>query len=339
MAEKIRRIEKKDFKEVSDLFEGQAGNSVDELMWLFTNPENSNEYSAYVAVDDDTIVGVIAYELSIYQNGESEIVVMDPMSWMLKSDYKGMAGISLFKKVSQLGDIALTIGGEEVSKSLYPLFKYKFLLNADNYYKILNPASYFKILKRSSLLKKIGMFGFLLPSYFRNAQKKLLYNDLNLIPYNTNNFFEEKEHENIFQKKITKNYIDWQLKCPRLKIFAFAIKKGNDNLGMCILYIQKTDNELKGRIAHLPFLGYDESIWVSTIEKCITFFINEGCCFVSGLAINKMCQTGLFKSGFLKIKKQSEPLYIKDSNQVMTSPNVKSWHLQFSEGDIGLLNF
>ena len=344
MAEKIRRIQKKDFKEVSDLFimdNGilEEGNTVEELKWLFTDPNDSSQYNAFVAVNDkNSIVGVIGYVLSKYVQGTKELYGVTPFSWKLKSGYKGMAGVSLFKKVSELGEIGIAIGGSEIAKKLYLLFKYKLLVQSSNYYKILNISNYYKTLKGKKILKKISMVGFLLPSYFRGSLNRSLYKDISLIPYNHNNFVEDKEFENVFKKKNTNNYIDWILNCPRLKAHAFVLKKGNENLGICVLNIQKFENTFKGRIVYLPFLGYDKNLWESVIKKCLEFFRNEGCCFVSGLSINSMCEAGLIESGFMKIKSHTESIYIKDSKQKLEQFNFKDWYFQFSEGDIGFMD-
>ncbi len=344
MADIIRRIEKRDFTEVSDLFimeNGilEEGNTVEELMWLFTDPENKNQFNAFVAVDDsNTIIGVIGYALSMYTQKAKVIIGVTPFSWKLKSNYKGIAGISLFRKVSELGDIGIAIGGTDIARKLYPLFKYKFLIHSNNYYKMLSISNYYKTLKRKNILKKMSILGFLLPSYFIFSLNKSLNKDKSLIPYNYRNFVEDKEFENVFKKKITKNYIDWQLNCPRLNAYAFVVKKGNDNLGMCVLNIQKFENTFKGRIVHLPYLGNNKNLWISVIKKCLVFFRKKGCCFVSGLAINNMCQQGLYKSGFIKIKSHHEPIYIKDSLKRTDQFNIDNWHFQFSEGDIGFMD-
>jgi hypothetical protein len=103
--------------------------------------------------------------------------------------------------------------------------------------------------------------------------------------------------------------------------------------GICVLYIKNINGINRGRIVHLPYLGNNETLWESVIEKCITFFKKEKCCIVTALAHNSINQLGYIKSGFIRIKKHRKPLFIKDTNQKLSSFHVDNWFLQFSEGD------
>lgn len=343
MGETIRRIKLEDFQEVSDLFleNGilEEGNTVEELMWLFSDPMNPNRYNAFVAVDNgNSIIGVIGYILSKYKEGEQEFNGVIPFSWKLKSNYKGMAGVSLFRKVSEIGDIEIAIGGTDIARKLYPLFKFNFLINSSKYYKILNVNNYYDTLDGRNYLKRIGTIGYLIPSYFKNLYLNVPYNDVSLVPYTNDNFVEDQEFESVLRKKITKENIDWQLSCPRLKTYAFVIKKGDDTLGMCVLNVKKINKTFKGRIVHLPFLGEDIDLWKSVLNICLKFLKNQGCCFVSALAINNTCKSGLIEAGFGSIQSHIEPVYVKNGNVNIDQFNAEQWHFQYSEGDIGFMD-
>ena len=235
MTDKIRRITNEDFKEVSELFKWDKDNSIEELKWLFSDPSNSNTYNAFVAINSSNIIiGVIGYILSSYYQGERDVTAVLPISWMLHSDYKGIAGVSLFRKVSEFGNIGIIMGGSHTAQKLFPLFKYKSLGYTDVFYKILNIPNYYIILKRKSFLKKLGMFCYLLPSYFQSTSKKLIYKDIYLIPYDYKNFVKEKDYKDIFKRRVTKNNIDWLLSCPSLKTFGFFIKKGKNSFYIII---------------------------------------------------------------------------------------------------------
>ena len=92
-----------------------------------------------------------------------------PMSWKIADDYKGFAGIQLFKKVLSIGEFGMAIAGSETAKKLYPLFKYEFLSNSIEYYKLLHPKNALLLLKRRTPFKTVGMAGYLLPSYFKST--------------------------------------------------------------------------------------------------------------------------------------------------------------------------
>lgn len=339
MAEKIRRIEDGDFQAVSALYNGRK--SVEELQWLFTNPDDQSIYNAFVAIDkENQVIGVIGYVLSDYNHGGNKrIKGVIPISWKLLPDYKGMAGVMLFKKILALGKFGLTIAGSETAQDLYKLFKFKYVSDIDHYYKILNAPNALKSLHRKSIVKTLGMFGFLLPSYFKKSKTRLLNGNIKLIPYDGVHYMQETAYDDIFKKTISKNYIDWLLHCPILKTYAFNIQYKNKNLGTCVMYISGKGKNSKGRIVHLPYLENDIIIWESVINKCSNFLRQEGCCMVSGLAHNKENQIAYQKAGFIKIKKHSKPLFIKDSQSVLDDIDLNNWFLQFSEGDKAYRSF
>lgn len=338
MADKIRRIEERDLLEVSALYNGRK--SVEELKWLFTNPDDSTIYNAFVAEDNkNQIIGVIGYVVSVYSQNSFELSGSIPISWKLHSEYKGIAGVLLFKKVMGLGDFGITIAGSETAKDLYKLFKYKYLSNIDQYYKILELKDSYKSLHRKSFIKTLGMFACLLPSYFNTLKRKQSEDNIGLIKYNGSNFAEDIENTSVFKKKINKNYLDWLLDCPLVKSDAFVIKRGDKNLGVCILYIKEEGNIKKGRIVHLPYLGNDVKIWESVIDRCIYYLKENGCCIVNASAHNTINKKGYLSSGFVNIKKHYKPLYIKDPKKSLDHIDLNNWHLQYSEGDKAYRSF
>lgn len=338
MAETIRRIEEKDFEAVSALYNGRK--SIEELKWLFTNPDDPNTYNAFVAVKNkDQIIGVIGYVLSVYSQNNNQYSGTIPISWKISPEYKGIAGVLLLKKVITLGDFGIAIGGSETAKDLYALFKYKYVSNINHFYKILNLQESFRSLHRKSLIKTIGMFAYLLPSYFSNPKESSLYKDIQLIKYDGSNYVKDIVYNSIFKKETNNSYIDWLLDCPLLNAHAFTIKKGKKFLGTCVLYIKEEEKIKKGRIVYLPYMGEDVKIWKSVIEKCISFLKKEKCCIISSVAHNSMNQNFYSKSGFTNFKKHYKPLYIKDSKNILENVDLKNWLLQYSEGDKGYRNF
>jgi len=332
MAEIIRRIEENDFEAVSNLFNGRK--SVEELKWLYSDPNNSGIYNAFVAVNQKgEIIGEIAYMLSVYTQGGQIIKGAIPFNWKIIDKYKGMAGILLFKKVLNLGDFSFTIGGTEAALNLFPLFKLNKRLEIEQFYKVLKPFTFLKTLQRKSPFKTYGMFGYLLPSYFRSTTKKNLYNDIEFIRYSGENYSVDIDSDFVFKKVISKNYIDWLLVCPVVESFAFIIKRGENTYGTCVLYTYKTNQIKKGRIVYLPFLGDNKRLWNTVITKCVNFFKKEKCCFITCQTHHKNITSAYNDSGFIRIKSHSHPVFIKYPNKKIESINIDNWHLQYSEGD------
>lgn len=338
MADSIRKIEEKDFEEVTKLFDHD--NDLKEIKWLFSDPNTPNSFNAFVATNSENeIIGVLGYKYTSYFQGDNEIEIVIPMNWIVKSNYKGFAGVLLFKKVSELKEVAIAVWGAPKAKELYKMFKYKHLIYSDNYYKVLKPFSYFRIIEGSSMLKKFALFTYLMPSYINFKYKKKNTYDINLVEYNYNNFTQEKLYDNIFAKRVTKNYIDWLLKCPSVETYGFVVKKGDEGLGICVLYKKKINNTYKGRIVHLPYLGDDYKLWSSVIDKCSSFLKSQGCCFISAIGIHKTAKSAFSESKYTLFKRHSEPIYVKDGDNKIEPFNIDNWYFQYSEGEIAFRNF
>lgn len=332
MSELIRRIEDRDFKAVSALYNGRK--TVKELKWLYTDPDDRRKYNAFVAENErHEVIGAIAYSLSTYIQGDRKIKGVIPMNWKILEDYKGMAGILLFKKILSFGDFTFVISGSETALNLYSLFKLNKALEIVQFYKILNLYALLKSYKRKNFIKTYGVIGYLLPSYYKNSNKKTLYQDIEFIQYDGKDYLEELNFDGAFKKEISKNYVDWLLSCPVVNSIAFQIKRGHKKYGICVLYIKTVNKVKRGRITYLPFLGNDKKLWNSVITKCIEFFKKEKCCFITGQSYHETVTTCYLDSGFIKIDKHHDPLFIKDSKSKLQSMSIENWHLQYAEGD------
>ncbi len=329
--ESVRRIKEDDFEAVSALYNGRK--SIEELKWLYTNPNNSKMYNAFIAVNkNNEIIGEIAYSLSTYVQGDQIVKGAIPFNWKIIDNYKGLAGILLFKKVLSLGDFSFAIGGTNKAFSLFPLFKFKESFRIHQFYKILDLYEFSKSFKRKSKRKTLGMIGYLLPSFFYKSHRNL-YPDVEFLKYTGLNFIKEQNLNKTFKKEISKNYVDWLLACPVVQSYAYLIKKGNINYGICVLYIAKTKKYKRGRIVHLPFLGNDKRLWNTVISQCTHIFRKEKCSFITAQSYNQFVTSGYLDTGFIKIDKHNHPLFIKDPKNKLKSINLEDWHLQYSEGD------
>ena len=334
MADTLRRVTSTDLGKISELY--KFSKSVEELVWLFTDPEIPDKFNAFVAIDKKKkIIGVIGYVLSNYVQGEKIIQGVIPISWKISSDYQGFAGILLFKKVLEYGDFALAIQGSKIARKLYPIFKYKYVSKSDVYYKILNFPGFYNSIKNRNLFKRLAIMVLLLPSGFTSLRRKSTYEEVRLIPYDGQNFVEEKRFNNVFFKRINKNYLDWLLSCPSLNSFAFSIKKGANYFGMCVLYTQKQNSITRGRIVYIPFLGDDKKLWLDVVNECIIFFKKKKCSLISVLVHHRMCHNLFSKAGFIKRKNHCKQIYLKDNKSKLESLNLTDWYMQFTEGDKG----
>lgn len=337
MNERIRRIDESDFQQVSDLFNNRK--SVEELKWLYTDPNDIATYNAFVSIDaNDTITGVIGYITGTYLYNKNSVVGVIPMNWQIKKNYKGMSGVLLFKKILEYGDFALAIQGSNVAQDLYKLFKYKYISKAHTLSKILNIKGFFIYTKGKGWLNRFGLTSLLLPSLFFNFVKKnSRSNSIKLLPYD--GILINNNKSDYFSKILTNEYLNWAMRCPLLKSHAFNIFSNKEHIGSCLLYINEVNSVKVGRFVHLSFLGKDKSLWKNVINECLRFLKNEGCCLVTTLAHNKFCVSGFKSSGFLNIKIGDKPIFIRDTKDILKNIDLETWHLQYSEGDKAYRDF
>lgn len=329
MSDKIRKIIEKDFSEVSGLFNQRK--SVEELKWLFRDPQNPEQYNAFVALDSSgRIVGCIGYVISKYKQNEKELNGVIPMSWKILSYYKGMAGVFLMKKVLEIGDFVFTVGGTKIAHTLFPIFKLEFLKGGYKYFKIFN-ISKFYISLEDNLLTKILKTILLMPAYFKKLESKNIYKDLKLTAYNPDTFTPDLLENKDFHKPLSKAHLSWLLDCPVGRAYAFNIKKGEKNFGVCVFYIKEFKNTCRGRIVYLPFLGKDLKLWRSVLFKSFEFFKAQGCCSISAIATNSTWHNG-YQTGMVRFLK-SRPIYLYDKKLKLKDIDLKNWNLQYNEGD------
>lgn len=327
----IRTLQEHDFEALEPLYDHRK--SIKELKWVFKNPDSPQTYNGFVAVDEnDLLFGVIGYMRSEYYLNGTTIDCITPFNWKLSTQYKGMAGVVLFKKVLALSDMIISVGGSDVAKTLYPLFKFKSLANNAIYYKVVHPINYLKSLKTKGPMQRMKLLGYLLPSYFKRLSATKMVNDLEFLDYN-DQIFEEPKNKTGFYKRITKNYLDWLLECPLVESMAFNIKYNNDFIGTCILYIDSVENVKRGRIVYVPHIDQDQKLANTVIRQCVELLIDENCCLITCLSRTIMNQTALKNNGFIKIDGHSTLLNIKDSKNLLTEEHINNWHFQYAEGD------
>ena len=66
----LKRISsEEEFQGVYNLFNGET--TIEELKWLFTDPENSKLFNAYISKNEENkVIGVIGYQTSTFKKGK-----------------------------------------------------------------------------------------------------------------------------------------------------------------------------------------------------------------------------------------------------------------------------
>ncbi len=327
---KIRRLIKKDIPEIIQLFRNRKSDK--ELNWILRDPENPLSYNAFVAItNEDIIVGVIGYVLSTFLDNKKLIKGVIPMLWLIRRNYRGLAGILLLKKVLELGEFGYGIEGTQMAQELFLKFKYNKVSQRFSYKKTYDPIKYF-IDSDKSFIDKIVRIIPRIPNYVMSFQKPSIYKDIELIKYNGDNYFEEGHSDSVFHVNVNKRFIDWLNACPFLESYVFGIKHKDKKLGMCVFYINQSKEKRLGRIVYMPYLGKDIKLWNTVIKKSLKFFKDKNCFIVDTIGINHHHVVSLQRFGFIK-SVNPQPIFLRDPKQLLKNVNFDDMHMQYTEGD------
>lgn len=332
MSETIRAIEPQDLPEVAKLWSPPP--SVDTLKWLWADPDNPDQLHAFVAINNDQIIGVIAYTVASYTYAGQVIKGIFPFSWKVDPHHKGFAGIALMRKVLYSDVFSFAIGGTEYSKKFFDLFKFNQVTERFKFYKVFNPIDFYRSMQ-GSRKRRILKTCALLPSCFKPRPKKTINNDIALINHVGDMPEIQVYNDIVMQRQLSNNYLKWLDKCPDCKIHIFHIQKGTTKIGMFIASISHYNNTRIGRMVHISHLGNDQKLWKNTIQRIFEFFLANHCCAV--LAVSSEKNANIALSALMQKFMISEPVLIRDTMKKTVEYDMKQWHIQFSEGDTAFL--
>ena len=286
----IRKLLAVDFPEVQKLFVDKK--VLNELKWLFVNPDNESEINAYVAEKDNDIIGVLGYSMSDFNINGKSVKGIIPMSWMVAPDHRGLAGIQLLKEVLNLGEFGFAITLSETAKKVYPIVKLKLRTSATVYQKVIRPYPI-----KSGLIKFIfSIFGFTfggVHDLFNTRNKDLKLNEINNYEQGLSN--EMSIAQPAFSNIVSSNKVKWLLHCPTIdRKYYFQIILKNEIIGFIVCYVNKNKKGvIRGRIIHLSYLGEKDKIWRQVIRETESRLRKDKCSVVTVLAKNTTFGSGI----------------------------------------------
>lgn len=327
----IRKLLEPDFPELEKLFNGKK--VINELKWLFVNPDNNAEYNAFVAEKDGHIVGVVGYSVTDFMvRGKTKKGII-PMSWMVSPEYRGLAGIQLLKKALNLGEFGFAVTSSETAQKIIPIAKYRYYTSVRVYQKMLRPfplkTGVLKFLG-SCIVATIGaIFGF-----FTGHKKAISIKATDISGLAPELFNQPNAPE--FSDIVTLNKINWLLRCPVVSCTCcFQILNKDKAIGYMVCYISTTKKGIKkGRLIHLSYLGDDKRLWRQAICALESFLRQEKCCVLTVMANNQTFLRSLHGLGFYRTSK-SYLVYFDDRLTDMSDSIIKEWNLTFAVSDKG----
>ncbi len=334
MPEKIRLIKTSDLIQLQNLYNERK--TVSELNWLLQDPDDSNKLNGYVAVnEDEVIVGMIGFTSSNYRCADKELAGVVPMSWKIKDGYKGMAGITLFKKVFQHGDFTMTIEGSDLAQSIYPMFGLTNIGYSHTCMKLLKPLDYFLSLKNKPFYKRAGNLAIMSKSFVKKPSK--LTGLLNVYKVDIDHVNKDIPYlqRDYLEKQMSANYIKWLMQCPVNDSLGFEIYNGEVFVGYSVCYIHRVKNRFsRGRIVYMPNFGANHQCANELITYLTNYLKEQGCSSISMSLMDLNLLKASKDAGYIDYTSKDKPIFIKPSNILDSiGVGVDNWYMQYTEGD------
>ena len=303
---KIVRLSKDKFKHLVNFFENNYGSKYSlsnkkHFNWLFNNYLNKSKknYTAYIALIDNKIVGFYAWIPVKYQFFGKITKCNYQMNLMIDNNYRNLGiGYYLLKKVENIKSeiaISLNIGseGERLISRMNWIIK-----DLQRYIHILNIQNLNAYLKKKIIFKKLN-YKF---SNIKKFHSKINYKFVKL--KRTNNKLD------YFIKKVNKKYpittfrdskyVQWRwFDHPYINYHVFCTSFNNEYVSLSVLRIENDKNLKIGRI--VDFLSLKESEYF-TISKIIDFFYKKNCDLIDYFSSTNYHKDSFIKSGFLNEK-------------------------------------
>lgn len=325
----IRQTTHEDLDIISALYNYRK--SREELRWVFTNPETGSLDSVVAVDNNNTITGVIGYEVATYQIDERSFTGVMPMSWMVDKNSPGLTGINLFRHVTRQSTLLRAIGGSDDAKGIYPVFKLTRCGELNYYYKMFRPVGYFRSLE-SSLVKRAGNMILNLPGFI--SPTRCDTRDLEMIPYSDNLLpAESPSVPGIVSRKLTSSYFNWILRCPLHDSWVFHIIYNGRYMGEIILFRANLNGIFRGRLVHISHLGYDPDPWIKVISWAERFMMEKKCVSLNAAGHTPVIKAVLRMMNYFKNTHHTKPVYIRQSDPIVSESEIAGWHIQFTESD------
>ncbi|WP_439183614.1 hypothetical protein [Carboxylicivirga taeanensis] len=323
----IRKIVKDDLEQVVRLFNDRK--STEELAWLFFHPCDEDG-SAYVAVKEGKVVGVIGYVKSSYVINDKVYKGLIPVSWRVSEKYKGLTGINLLFKILNEADFYMGIGGSDDMKGIFKTLGFKPASEAAFGKRIIRPFKYIvsagkwspRLIVKTFLIYTSGLRLFNKPGeLFELKEVKLDEVD-----------FSSPMNEAVVQNRISKAHVQWLASCPFARLHAFEFKV-NGHKRYVLVYI---NNKHRAEIVHLPFLNTasDRQRLLHSIDKELS---KLKVISVSIMSTHPALINDIKNAGYL-FERYKRPITLKGGKNIVNELLAYPFHLTFAESDKGYRN-
>jgi hypothetical protein len=328
----IRETQESDIENIKLLADEvfpESNYSKEEIFWLITQCSGEGKFNSYVAYDSDKLVGHIGYTISEYNSVDKEYTASYPVLWIVSKEARGVTGLQLLMKIFSKADFSLAVAGSSEARDVFEKIGFKHAFNTDGYHRILNLYQFCRGIKGSFKSRIVNI----LRTLVRAKKEKSKHNTINTENIKleaSDNYSENNSIDNsLLVPCLSESKFDWLIKAPKVLAKSYTIYDCENKLGNCVIYFNSNEKcNTTARIAYLPFLGSDKSLWLKVILKIEQHLVDCGVCAYSIMAPYEPEKEAVAEIGFTPAL---SPVWIYDKKSVI--PEDSRLCITFIEGD------
>lgn len=331
MAFEIRKVKESDFDNLFELFGKRKKKEL--LRWVYGHP-CADGLSAYIAVENEKIIGAVGFVRSAYFiDGEIKKGLI-PLSWEVARENRGIVGVKLLFTALRDADFYLGMDGSEDMKQIFKGLNFKKVGEGVGVKKVLMPFKYLKTLKKVGPRDILRFFtDFFTQNFTSNKSSLEIIQKEN---YQTVNL---TELDNMVYNTISAEHVEWLSKNPGMTMYLFETVINGYNYAPIILFSKEMKNGIKrGQIVHIPPLKKDdEKYYKALIVSIEQFFKKNKITAATALVTNPSLKKAFADLNY-RFDKKPRPIVAKGSKDIMGKLNGADIHLSYAESDKSVRN-
>jgi hypothetical protein len=333
MSLEIRQIEEFDYRELPQLFNHRKSHEF--ISWLYSHP-NHHYKSAYVAIESNELIGAIGYIKQPYFVDGELLNGLIPLSWEVKQEKRGLAGLKLLFKALNDSDFYLGLDGSEDMKGIFKQLGFKKVGEARGAQKVLKPFRYLRTLK-SIGVKDLLRYTRDLTNYLLIGHESLPLTVLKSIDIQM--YEGATSRKDTFSNSISKGHLEWLNRMPGIKLHLFNIVTDEVCLSPVVIMIKNFKTGLNNAsILHIPPMEVSQlSLLKDVIVDIERFLKAQHVTSVKILSSDKLLDKVLKKRGFV-IENKVRPIVVKGRADLIDRIQKQNIYVTYIESDKSVRN-
>jgi hypothetical protein len=333
MSFEIREIQENDFKELPKLFNYRKTD--EKLSWLYSSQDNECK-NAYVAVEDNQLIGAIGYIRQPYWVDGEKFNGLIPFSWEVQKDKRGLVGIKLLYKALSGSDFYMGLDGSEDMKAIFRQMGFKKVGEARGAHKVLQPYRYMQTVGRigvKDLARMVRNMGILI------FEKRADDSTLSFKPLDMSTYDVASMRKGTFSNSICKKHLEWLSNMPGAVVHLFQFEDNGVVYKPVVVMVKEVERGIKrAAILHIPPMEKHQVKLLQKVVVAIESFLNShNVSAITILSSDKNLDDVLTNRGFV-FEKKRRPVVVKGPCELIERIENMEVYISLIESDKSVRN-